>query len=62
MRKPTSLVKVLMTVYGVAGVATGLLFARIQYHKGKLDAYNDIQGELNKLTKTTEEMIKKESE
>lgn len=43
--------KVLMAIYGVAGVGTGLIFSKAMYHKGKADAYEDATNRLKKVMK-----------
>ena len=48
---------ILAGVYALAGVATGLLFGRAQYHQGKIDAYDDITKDLKKLQEETEQML-----
>lgn len=40
--------KVLMAIYGVEGVGTGLIFSKAMYHKGKADAYDDASKRLKK--------------
>lgn len=53
---------ILMGIYGVAGVVTGLMFSKAQYHKGQADAYEDITNDLNKVIEETEEMLNKKAE
>lgn len=43
--------KVLMAIYGAAGVGTGLIFSKAMYHKGKADAYEDATNRLKKVMK-----------
>lgn len=48
--------KILMVIYGVAGIGTGLIFSKAMYHKGKADAYDDAR---NRLKKAHEEIMEK---
>lgn len=54
--------KVLMAIYGVAGVGTGLIFSRAMYHKGKADAYDDAANRLKEVHKEVMDMIKEKEE
>lgn len=54
--------KVLMAIYGVAGVATGLIFGRAQYHKGKAEAYDDATNRLKEVHEEVMNMIKEKEE
>lgn len=51
--------KVLMVIYGVAGIGTGLTFGKAMYHKGKADAYDDA---INRLKKVDEKITNKINE
>lgn len=57
--KDKTLSIVLMAVYGVAGIGTGLIFGRAQYHKGKRDAYMDASDKLKKSVDEVKKMINK---
>lgn len=54
--------KVLMAIYGVAGVGTGLIFSKAMYHKGKADAYDDASKRLQKVHDEVMSMIKEKEE
>lgn len=54
--------KVLMAIYGVAGVGTGLIFSKAMYHKGKADAYDDAGKRLQKVHDEVMSMIKEKEE
>lgn len=50
--------KVLVVIYGVAGIGTGLIFSKAMYHKGKADAYDDAYNRLKKAHEEIMENIK----
>lgn len=54
--------KVLMVIYGVAGIGTGLIFSKAMYHKGKADAYDDAINRLKKFNEEVMDMIKEKEE
>ena len=53
---------ILMGIYGLFGIGTGLLFGRAQYHKGQADAYEAIAEDLNKISNEIEESLKDKEE
>lgn len=54
--------KVLMVIYGVAGIGTGLIFSKAMYHKGKADAYDDAINRLKKVDEKITNMINEKEE
>ena len=46
----------------VGGMVSGLLFSKAAYHKGQADAYNDIAEDLEKITNSIQDSVKKEEE
>lgn len=53
---------ILAGVYALAGVATGLLFGRAQYHQGKIDAYTEVTDELTNLKTEIEHGLEESKE
>ena len=60
--KDKNLSKVLLSVYGLFGIGTGLIFGRSQYHKGQADAYDKIAKDLEETIQNVEEELKGKEE
>lgn len=54
--------KVLMAIYGAAGVGIGLIFSKAMYQKGKADAYEDATNRLKKSHEEIMNMLKEKEE
>lgn len=46
----------------VGGLLSGLSFSKALYHKGKVDAFKEVQGELDKLAKGIKDVLDKREE
>lgn len=46
----------------VGGLVSGLCFSRSQYHQGKIDAYNEVTKELEKVQEDVEQYLEEHKE
>lgn len=53
---------ILMGLYGLFGIGTGLIFGRAQYHKGQADAYDDIAENLKEISDEIEKSLEEKEE
>lgn len=49
-------------IAAVGGLVSGVCFSKAMYHKGKLDAFNEVQGSLDKLAEDIQDVLDKREE
>lgn len=52
----------LLGVYAAAGVATGWLFGKAQYYKGRIDSANEIRDGIQKIAEEFERKLEEKRE